>query len=366
MSRVAPPDQITLRRKPRISGWASIAWRVGAVFGLLGFAIAVHWFERDGLVDELDGHVSFLDVIYFTMISITTTGYGDIVPVTDRTRMFDALVVTPIRVFFVLIFIGTAYTFVIRRSWERWTMARLQRKLSGHVVVAGFGTSGSEAVDELIARGTDPGEIVVIDSSETALARAESLGCMVLQADATRDRTLEAVRVAEARAMVISAGRDDTSILICLTARHLAPDLRISIAVRAEDNELPARQAGATTVINPVSFAGLLLAGTVHGQTIADYLADLASANGRVRLAEREVKPDECGRSLAELSTGLGVRVYRDGRPIGFWEEGAKALCTGDRIVEIVPGAAFEADLPLRTGPARRQRRLDERDDTRM
>jgi voltage-gated potassium channel len=233
-------------------------------------------------------------------------------------------------------------------------MARLQRTLCDHIVVAGFGTSGSEAVDELIARGTDPGTIVVIDPDPEALQRAESLGCAVLQADSTRDATLQAVRVAEARAMIISAGRDDTSILICLTARHLAPKLRITIAVRAEDNELPARAAGASTVINPVSFAGLLLAGSAHGPNISDYLADLASAHGRVRLAEREVLPEECGKSLAELATGLGVRVYRHGVPIGFWEEAAKSLCTGDRIVEIVPSTASEADIPMASGPPRR------------
>jgi voltage-gated potassium channel len=336
------PDDMTLRRKPPISGWASVAWRVAAVLGLLAFAIAVHWFERDGLEDQLDGHVSFLDVIYFTMISITTTGYGDIVPVTDRTRMFDALIVTPIRIFFVLIFIGTAYLFVIRRSWDKWIMARLQRNLQNHIVIAGYGTSGSDAVDELIARGTDPQEIVVIDPSGATLARAESLGCIVLEADATRDRTLQAARVQNCRAMIISAGRDDTSILICLTARHLAPDLRISVAVRAEDNELPARQAGATTVINPVSFAGLLLAGSAHGPNISDYLADLASAHGRVHLAEREVTPEECGQPLSALVSGLGVRIYRDGKPFGFWEPEVQSLCTGDRIVEIVPGGEHE------------------------
>jgi voltage-gated potassium channel len=336
------PDEILLRRRARMPGWVSIAWRIAAVLGLLTFVVLFHWFERDGLEDGLDGHISFLDAIYFTMISATTTGYGDIVPVTDRTRMFDALIVTPIRIFLVLIFIGSAYLFVARRSWDKWIMARLQRNLQNHVVIAGYGTSGSDAVDELIARGTDPQEIVVIDSRSEALARAESLGCNVLEADATRDKTLSAAKVESARAMIISAGRDDTSILICLTTRHLAPDLRISVAVRAEDNELPARQAGATTVINPVSFAGLLLAGSAHGPNISDYLADLASAHGRVRLAEREVTPDECGKPLAALVSGLGVRVYRDGRPYGFWEPEVKSLCTGDRIVEIVPGGEQE------------------------
>lgn len=347
MMRVPPrgPDHVTLRRKSPLPIWVQIGWRVALVLGLLAFAIAVHWLERDGLRDHYDNQVSFLDVIYFTMISITTTGYGDVVPVTDTTRMFDALVVTPIRIFFVLIFIGTAYTFIFRRTWDKWQMARLQKTLSGHIVVAGFGTSGSEAVDELIARGARAADLVVIDCEEEPLARAESLGCAILQADATRDKTLQAVRIAEAKALIVSAGRDDTSILITLTARHLAPDLPISVAVRNEDNELLARQAGATTVINPVSFAGLLLAGSTHGAHIADYIADLASSSGRVQLSEREVRDDECGKPLSAIAKGLGVRVYRDGKPHGFWEPEARALITGDTIVEILPTSATEAEL---------------------
>jgi voltage-gated potassium channel len=338
------PDRVALRRKGRLPIWGQLAWRAALVVGLLAFTILLHWIERDGLHDNYDGHVSFIDVVYFTMISITTTGYGDIVPVADHTRLFDALIVTPIRVFFVLIFVGTAYTFVLRRSWEKWRMARLQKTLTNHIIVAGFGTSGAEAVEELIARGASADDIVVVDPSAEALERAESLGCAVAEADATRDTALLAVRIAAAKAMIVTAGRDDTSILITLTARHLSPALPISIAVRNEDNELLARQAGATTVINPVSFAGLLLAGSTQGLHIADYIADLASSNGRVRLAEREVSGEECGQPLSALAQGLGVRVVRDGKPYGFWEPEAKALKTGDCIIQILPTAATEAE----------------------
>jgi voltage-gated potassium channel len=339
------PDYTTLRRKSPLPIWLQIAWRAGFVIGLLGLAIAVHWIERDGLKDVHDGHVNFIDVVYFTMISITTTGYGDIVPVTPRARLFDALIVTPIRIFAVLVFLGTAYSFVFRRTWDRWRMALIQRNLHDHIVVAGFGTSGSEAVDELIARGTSPADIVVLDSEPEALERAESLGCSVLLADATRDTSLKAAQVGRAKAMIVSAGSDDTSILITLTARHLAPDLRISIAVRNEDNELLARQAGADTVINPVSFAGLLLAGSTHGAHISDYLADLASSHGRVRLHERTVTAEECGKPLTAIARGLGVRIYRDGKPFGFWEPEVRSLLPGDRIIEIVPTTPAEAKL---------------------
>jgi voltage-gated potassium channel len=338
------PDAVTLRRKSPFPIWVQIAWRGALVIGLLMLAIVVHWLERDGLKDSFDGNVSFLDVVYFTMISITTTGYGDIVPVSNQARMFDAFIVTPIRIFFVLIFIGTAYTFVFRRTWDKWRMARIQESLCGHIVVAGFGTSGAEAVDELIALGTPAQDIVVVDPSAEALERAQSLGCAIVEADATRDKSLQAVRIAKAKALIVSTGRDDTSILIALTARHLAPKLNISVAVRNEDNELLARQAGASTVINPVSFAGLLLAGSTTGAHIADYIADLASSSGRVRLAERVVRGDECGRPLSAVATGLGVRLYRDGKPYGFWEPEAQSLLPGDCVVEILPTAEHEAD----------------------
>lgn len=331
------PGYATLQRKGRLPVWASIGWRVLFVIGLLALAVGVHWLDRDGLRDTADGKISFLDVVYFTMISVTTTGYGDIAPVSDRARLFDALIVTPIRAFVVLVFIGTAYSFVFQRIWYRWRMAHLQRNLSNHFIVAGYGTSGSEAVDELIARGTEPGRIVVIDLDATALERAKSLGCAVMEADATRDKTLESVHIDKARTAIISAGKDDTSILIALTIRHLAPDIPISIVIRNEDNELPARQAGATTVINPVSFAGLLLAGSTDGAHVADYIADLASMGGQVRLSQRAVQPNECGKPLSAVASGLGVRIYRDGRPYGFWEPEAATLQSGDLIIEIVP-----------------------------
>ncbi len=322
----------------RLPVWGDVSIRLGLALFLIMLVVMIHWFDRDGLIDHHDGHVSFLDVVYFTMISITTTGFGDIAPISDRSRLVEAVIVTPIRIAVLFIFVGAAYDFMIKRGWEKWRMARIQKKLSDHIVVLGYGVSGSQAVAELIERGTDAHCIVVVDPGEERLAHAERLGCNILVGDATRDDTLQAVRIAEARSVLVSAGRDDTSILIVLTVRHLAPRIPITVVVRADDNELLARQAGANNVINPVRFTGLLLAGSAEGEHIAEYLSDLASVTGRVQLVERLAAVDEIGGPLSGLrSGGRGLRIYRNGEAIGFWEEGAQALQPGDLVVEIVP-----------------------------
>lgn len=333
-----------LRRQVKLPVWGDLGIRMGLALGLIALVVMIHWWDRTGLQDNYDQQISFLDVVYFTMISITTTGFGDIHPVSDRARLIEAVIVTPVRIAVLFIFVGAAYDFVIKRSWEKFRMARIQEQLTGHVVVLGYGVSNGQSVGELIERGVDPRSIVVIDQSEDRLAEAEKLGVNVLAGDATRDETLKAVRIAEAASVLVSAGRDDTSILIVLTVRHLAPHVPISVVVRADDNELLARQAGANNVINPVRFTGLLLAGSVKGAHIADYLADLASVGGRVQLVERVVTAAECGKPITELkSGGQGLRVYRNGRAIGFWEDECHMLQPGDVVVEIVPTTRSEA-----------------------
>ena len=306
------------------------------MIGMIVFIVAFLWMERDSLRDSIDGHISFSDVIYFTMISATTTGYGDIVPVTDRARLFDALIVTPIRVFFLLLLAGTAYTFIIKRTWNRWLMKLIQKNLHDHILIAGFGVSNDKALEELLKRGTPARRIVVIDDDRDALDRAAECGVAILQGDSTRDETLLAAHVDRATALLVSTGRDDSNILVVLTARKLSPDVNISVTIRETDNEDIAKQAGADTVINPVSFSGLLLASSLEGPYRAEYLNDLATSEGRVMLRERIVSDDEAGRSPQQICTGQVVRLIRDGRAHVVGDPAFQSLRVGDRILEII------------------------------
>lgn len=335
--RLVGTEPLVLRRRQSLSIWQSLAIRGLLVLALLGIALTGHWLDSDGLRDNADGHLSFTDLLYFTMITVTTVGYGDIVPVTDSARMFDTFVVTPIRLFVWVIFLGTTYTFVLRHIWDQWRTNMIKSGLTNHIVVCGFGGSGSATVAELLRKGVDPQRIVVIDPDERRVETAIACGVLALRGDATRNATLSAARVETARAVVVSPGRDDTTALIVLTARQLNRQVQISASVRDEDNEDLMQQAGANTVVNPSSFGGHLLAQAVEGHHAVDYLHDLATAGGRVFIRERMVAPEEVGRSLGELRTGLGLRIHRGTEVFGFWEAPARRLEPGDVVVEVVP-----------------------------
>jgi voltage-gated potassium channel len=325
-----------LQRKVHREDWHGLAIRVGVALGLIALAFAILWLDRGGLRDNTDGDLSFTDVIYFTMITVTTVGYGDIIPVTERARLLDAFLITPIRVFLWLIFLGTAFEFLLKRSWENWRMRKIQQTLCDHVILAGFGRSGQKAMEELISGGADVKKIVVVDCDPEAIETACQAGVATIRGDATRDEVLTAVHVERATSLIVSCGRDDTSVLVVLTGRHLSPTLRIAVAVRNVDNEDLARQAGANVVINPVSFTGLLLATSSRGEHVADYLHDLVTTEGHVVLREREARPEEVGKSLQQACDGQAVRLYRGGIVHAPWDPTTR-IKAGDLILEVVP-----------------------------
>jgi voltage-gated potassium channel len=308
--------------------------RIGIVLALVALVLVMLWVERDGLKDQHDGHMSFTDVLYFAAVTITTVGYGDIVPVTPRARLLDALVVTPVRVIIWLLFLGTAYQLVVRQFMEGHRMAKVQAALNDHTLVCGFGYTGWSAAKELLAKGVAAERIAVIDSNEDRIRIALELGLVAFRADATQEATLKQAMIHRARAVIISAGRDDTNALILLTARHLNTTVEILVSAVEEENVKLFRQGGATGIISPSTFGGYLLAAAVGHPHFTEYVQDLLTVGGGVTLVERRPKPEEIGQRAAALKPDILLRLYRRGEVYNFWDlqEGQK-MEAGDTLV---------------------------------
>jgi voltage-gated potassium channel len=315
-----------------------LAARGVLVIGLLVFTVVVLWLERDGIRDQVDGVLSFIDLLYFTVISLTTVGYGDIVPVTERARLIDAVLITPVRLLVWLVFVGTAFELFFHKGLERIRMMRLQRQLSGHVIVCGYGHSGRTAAAELLSRGTAADRIVIVDADDASLKTAAETGHIGLRGDATMRRTLQAAGVERAAAIIISTGRDDTNALVVLTVRQLNPRIRVIAAVREEENGPLLRQAGADSIVTPSRVAGYLLADAVTHLHVSEFVLDVLSSGGRLMLVERSARADEVGHRAGVIGNALIVRILRAGQPVGFWETAA-TIASGDTVLALEPAA---------------------------
>ncbi len=316
-----------------------LATRLGIAALLFCLVFGLLWWDRDGLRDQLDGEISFTDVVYFTMITVTTVGYGDIVPVSTRARLLDALVVTPIRFSIWFLFLGTAYQLIFRQYMEGYLMAKLQGGLNRHLIVCGFGHTGMSTTKELLARGVKADQIVVIDQQEERVRLASTLGVAVFQADATQESVLRDAIIDKAKAVIIAAGRDDSSALMLLTAKHLNPTVRIIVSAKEEENVKLFKQGGADAIVSPATFGGYILAAAVDHGHMVHYLDDLLTAGGKVGLIERLVGLDEIGKTPADLKPDVLVRLYRGTAMFSLLElDQAGRLQAGDILVLLTGG----------------------------
>ena len=255
-------------------------------------------------------------------------------PVSTRARLLDALVITPILLGIWLLFLGTAYQLIIRQYMEGYRMATLQATLNRHIIICGFGHTGLSATKELIARGVNADQVIVIDTQEERVRVAGSLGVAAIQADATQEMVLRDAVIDKAKAVIIAAGRDDSNALTLLTARHLNPTVRIIVSAKEEENVKLFKQGGADAIVSPATFGGYIIAAAVDHGHMVQYLDDLLTAGGQVRLLERTVGPDEIGKTPADLKPDVVLRLYRGGTMISLSKlNQVERLQAGDILV---------------------------------
>ena len=291
------------------------------------------YLDRDGYVDAAGDGISVLDAIYYATVTVTTTGYGDIRPESDGARLLSVVLVTPARVLFLIVLVGTTLEVLAERTRENYRLIRWRKNLNDHSIIVGFGTKGRAASRQLTAHGVDPGQIVVIDERDDARRHAVSLGFAAIPGDATEADVLKEAEIERARAVVIAVDRDDTAVLATLTARELNPGAMIAGAVREEQNAHLLRQSGANSVITSSDAAGRLLGVATQSPRVVEVLEDLLTVGQGLDILERTVEQEEVG-PIAELRTGEPiVAVIRDERLMRFDDPAAQELQAGDRLV---------------------------------
>ncbi|MFC4515863.1 potassium channel family protein [Streptomyces ehimensis] len=307
--------------------------------------VAIVYGDRGGYHDNADDGVGvgvgvgvgFLDAVYYATVTLSTTGYGDIVPYSDSARLSNILLVTPLRVLFLIILVGTTLEVLTERTREQWRLARWRSALREHTVVVGFGTKGRSAVQTLCSGGQarEKERIVVVDPNPKVVESATALGYAGVIGDATRSDVLLRAEIQKARQVIVATQRDDTAVLVTLTARQLNRGAKIVAAVREEENAPLLRQSGADAVITSASAAGRLLGMSVISPNAGTVMEDLIQQGSGLDLVERPVVKAEVGRSARDTDD-LVVSVLRGHRLLGYDDPEAGTLKATDRLITIV------------------------------
>jgi voltage-gated potassium channel len=323
----------------KVGPLGSISIRIGIAVACVVITTVLVYVERDGYHDSNGTPISWVDALYYATVTLSTTGYGDIVPATEQARLANVLIITPLRFLFLIVLVGTTIEVLTQRSRDEFRAKRWRQRVQGHTVVIGYGVKGRGAVAALLDQGVEPHEIVVVANDQPSVRTANDLGCIGVTGDASREEVLREAMVQTASHLIVATDRDDTSVLVVLTARRLAPSATIVASARETQNIAVLKQSGADVVIPTAESAGRMLALSLTSPVAGSLVEDLLESQHGLEIVERDVDASEIGVPPESLgrSHHIVLAVMRAGQTHRFDEGIVTTLQDGDRLVVIRP-----------------------------
>ncbi|HWO87833.1 MAG TPA: NAD-binding protein [Gemmatimonadales bacterium] len=299
MSRIEDARQLQeVRRRLRNAAVAALA---ALVFGTTGYMLLTR------------GEHSLINALYMTVISLTTVGYGEIIPLDEHPwgRVFT-MVLLVFGLGVLAYFASTLTAFFVEGGLGQvfWRQ-RMRKAISGmkeHIIVAGAGVVAAHVVDEL--RRVKRAVVVVIPPGQDHGTFTDSDELYYVEGDPAEDDVLREAGVAKAMGLVPALDSDRDNVLVILTARQINPIMRI-VAMAVEDkNEPKLRRAGADAVVSPPRIGGLRIASEMIRPTVASFLDQM------LRDRDRNLRIEEISIGLASPAIGrtvgeLGINQMR-------------------------------------------------------
>jgi voltage-gated potassium channel len=227
-------------------------------------------------------HFNFVEAVYMTTISVTTTGFTEVHPLSPAGRIFTV---------FLLVMSWTAFAFAVTRLTQYVVSGEINKyfktrrimssidKLSGHVIVCGYGRNGQQAA-QILQYHNQP--YVVIEQRQELIDKviAEKPRLLYLIGDGTDDEMLKRAGIERARALITALPTDADNVFIVLSARSMNPNIQI-ISRASDAGSYPKLiKAGANHVIMPDRIGGTHMATLVSKPDVVEFIDFLSSEEG--------------------------------------------------------------------------------------
>ena len=201
-------------------------------------------------------NLNIFDSIYYTIITIATVGYGDIIPITPLQKIFSVtLALSGVGLLaYIVTFIISSVTENLHDIRSGRIMERKLAEMENHYILCGFGRVGTAVYEELMKRNQ---KVIIIEKEEGKLDDIEGNDNVIaLHANATEDKTLKKLNIDKSLGMIVTTGSDVDNLFIVLTTRELYNDAWIVSRASKKENINRLKHAGANKVISPEASGG--------------------------------------------------------------------------------------------------------------
>lgn len=297
------------------------------LLGVFAALVALYSAVFHVLMDNEGQSHSWATSVYWTLVTMTTLGFGDITFQSDAGRLFSVVVLLSGSVFLLVLLPFTFIQFVFVPWMAQRDASRAPRQLSpdrrDHIVLTGLGP----IEDALIVRADQAGVsyVVMVADLEDAL-RLHDRGYEVMVGDLDDPASYRAARVENA-AMVAATRSDTTNANITFTVREISPDVPVVATVSKAASVDILGLAGADEVLQ----LGEMLGNAMAERALApDGKSHVIGDFAGLQIAEaRVVSPDLQGQTLAQagLRSELGVGI------IGVWGRGEFEIAGPDTVL---------------------------------
>ncbi|MCX5968849.1 MAG: potassium channel protein [Cyanobacteria bacterium] len=295
------------------------------------------------------------DCYWMVAITIPTIGYGEVEPLSAAGRVVTVfsivggVVVVQLTIRSLVTLSEAGYFRKLRqRRFSDWV-----KTMQDHVILCGYGRIGREIAAQLGQEGIS---LLIVELDPDRRDAAEEKGLPVLLADATLDETLIEAGILRCRSLVAALPNDAANLYVVLSARAMAPKLRLIARSDSEEAERKLRQAGADRVISPYVAGGRTMAATALRPLSVDFMDLLAGSDCEVEEFQLSDDPkmlgDLLGRTLQDLHlrrrTGALVLAVRNPEPSvsnpyayrgsAFTQGGPELIANPGGDVQVIPG----------------------------
>ena len=223
------------------------------VFGTIAFVFVEPSVHRDPLVS-----------LYFTITTVFTVGYGDIIPTTGVSRLV-AVVVMVLGIAAGVSTLQSLFDLAIKRDLRKELGLPERRiRMKDHYIICGYGNVGREVLDQLVKKGE---KFLVIENDRSKVEAMVEHGIPVISGDAESEEVLERANIMTAKGLITTM-KDSQNMIVVLTAKTLNPKIYVVSEVEDPSNDGKLKRVGADSIVNCHEMGARLMVGRARHVTI--------------------------------------------------------------------------------------------------